>query len=184
MKTPIVDQIMKLFAAGGTERYGGEAVNQTQHALQAALAAEQAHAPPEQVVAALLHDIGHLLHNLPDDCADQGIDDRHEELGYRFLRTHFVPAVAEAVRLHVPAKRYLTAVEPGYRESLSPASVQSLALQGGPMSPAEQAEFEANAHYRDALALRRRDDVAKIAGLETPDLEHYRPYLEMTLAAR
>jgi phosphonate degradation associated HDIG domain protein len=183
MKTPTIDKIISLFETAGKDRYGGEAVSQTQHALQAALAAEQQNGSPELICAALLHDVGHLLHQLPEDAAEQGIDDQHEDLGYRFLRKHFGPAVADPVRLHVQAKRYLCTVEAAYFSILSPASITSLNLQGGKMSPEEVTAFESEPLFREAVAVRRWDDIAKDPTLQTPDLTHYRGYLEQTLVA-
>lgn len=180
-RTEFVDKIASLFATRGNEMYGGEAVTQLEHALQGALLAEQAGAPSEEIAAVLLHDVGHLLHNLGDDCADHGIDDRHEELGIRFLTKHLPPAVTEPVRLHVQAKRYLCSTDAGYFATLSQPSVTSLRLQGGPMTPAEVREFEANRHYKAAVALRKRDDEAKVAKLPTPPFEHFRPHLEACL---
>ena len=104
--------------------------------LQSAAAAEAEGAGDELVAAALLHDIGHLLHGGDEDAAAQGIDTHHEEVGFRFLQQHFAAAVVDPVRLHVAAKRYLCAVDPSYLSALSVASVLSLELQGGPMSPA------------------------------------------------
>jgi phosphonate degradation associated HDIG domain protein len=176
-----LDRLTDLFATRGQALYGGEAVTQLEHGLQSAALAADAGAPPAEVVAALLHDVGHLLHGLGDDCADHGIDDRHEELGVRFLAKHFPPAVTEPVRLHVAAKRYLCAAEPGYFDTLSPPSVTSLSLQGGPMSDAEKAEFESHPHFAAAVALRKRDDAAKVVGLVTPPFAHFRPHLEACL---
>lgn len=176
-----VDKIASLFATRGNEMYGGEAVTQLEHALQGALLAEQAGAPSEEIAAVLLHDVGHLLHNLGDDCADHGIDDRHEELGIRFLTKHLPPAVTEPVRLHVAAKRYLCSTDAGYFGTLSQPSVTSLRLQGGPMTPDEVAEFERNPHHRAAVALRKRDDEAKVPHLPTPPFDHFRPHLEACL---
>ena len=122
----VVDDLSELFAQRGNSLYGGEAVTQREHALQAARLAEKSGADAELITAALLHDIGHLLHEFPDDAADDGVDDRHEELGERWLSRHFGPAVTEPVRLHVAAKRYLCAVEADYFSELSPTSVQSL----------------------------------------------------------
>src|SRR5262245_50330016 len=133
-----VDTIMELFAVAGKAAYYGEAVSQTEHALQTAHLAVGAGANDELVVAALLHDIGHLLRGLPEDVAQHGIDDTHEEIGAAWLERHFRPAVSVPVRLHVPAKRYLCAVDPCYAGSLSAASQLSLRLQGGPM-PRDQA---------------------------------------------
>lgn len=174
----VIERIFTLFRERGDAAYIGEPVSQTEHALQAAWAAEKAQAGSALVVAALLHDIGHLLHHLPEDCAQAGIDDRHEALGARWVERHFGPAVSEPIRLHVPAKRYLCATEPGYRDTLSAASVLSLQLQGGPFSPAESSAFQQSPHRAGAVALRRWDDAAKIPGLPTPDLEHFRPHLE------
>lgn len=177
-----VARVAQLFADRGWAEYHGEAVSQLEHALQAAALAEADGQPNELVVAALLHDIGHLLHGHGEDSAERGIDDAHEELGFRFLTRHLGPAVCEPVWLHVPAKRYLCAVEPAYFDGLSPASVQSLHLQGGPMSPAEAAAFEANPRHVAAVALRRYDDRAKVPHLPTPPFDHFRPHLEAAVA--
>ena len=131
--------------------------------------------------AALLHDVGHLLHGLPEDVAERGVDGRHEEAGARWLRDVFGPAVAEPVRLHVAAKRYLCAVEPGYRAALSAASELSLQLQGGPFTADEVRRFEREPYWDSAVAVRRWDDGAKVPGLRTPGLEHYRSRLQAVL---
>jgi phosphonate degradation associated HDIG domain protein len=174
----IVERIIGLFRERGDAAYIAEPVSQTEHALQAAWAAEKAGASPALIAAALLHDIGHLLHILPEDCAEDGIDDEHEKLGARWLARFFGPAVVEPMRLHVEAKRYLCSTETGYLERLSEASVVSLRLQGGPFTPEQVRQFEANSFARAAVALRRWDEEAKVAGLATPDLHHFRPYLE------
>jgi phosphonate degradation associated HDIG domain protein len=176
----IIDQIFATFRERGGRDYG-ESVSVLEHSLQAAYAAERDGASPTLIAAAVLHDYGHLIHDLPEDCADQGIDSRHEELGAAFLSDHFGPAVAEPVRLHVAAKRYLCAVDPAYRAGLSPASTQSLLLQGGPFDAREIAAFEATPHFADAVRLRRYDDIGKEPGAWTPELEHYRGVLEMAL---
>lgn len=177
----IVDTICALFAEKGDSAYYGEAVSQQEHALQAAYCAEKEDAPDSLVVAALLHDIGHLLHSGPEDIADRGVDARHEAIGQLWLSKHFGPEITEPVQLHVAAKRYLCAVDPAYQGQLSPASIQSLALQGGPFTTAEARAFEANPYYREAVRLRRWDDEAKIPGLAVPDLPHYRAWIESTL---
>ncbi|MDX6486606.1 MAG: hypothetical protein QOF43_1759 [Gaiellaceae bacterium] len=174
----LVDEIFRVFRDYGSEQYLGEQVSMTEHMLQAAYAAEQDGAPPHLVIAALLHDYGHFTHEFPADAAEHGIDTLHEEAAYAFLTEHFGPQVAEPTRMHVAAKRYLCATDPAYLGELSPASVHSLQLQGGPYSPAEIAEFEASPYANDAVRLRRYDDIGKVEGLETPDLEHYRPVLE------
>jgi phosphonate degradation associated HDIG domain protein len=159
-------------------------VSQLEHALQAAHHAEQAGSADELVVAALLHDMGHLIHKLPEDCADHGIDDRHEKLGQAWLARHFGPEVTEPVRLHVAAKRYLCATDAEYLGQLSPASRKSLELQGGPFTPEEARQFERNPQYRQAVELRHWDDLAKVPGLPVPGLDHYRPRLEKVIHPR
>jgi phosphonate degradation associated HDIG domain protein len=149
----------------------------TEHMLQSAYAAEQEGAPPRLVAAALLHDYGHFIHDLPTDSAQHGVDTRHEEVAHAFLAEHFGPEIAEPIRMHVAAKRYLCAVEPSYVAELSPASIHSLELQGGPYTAGEVAEFEASPHADAAVRVRRYDDAGKVPGLRTPDLEHYRPIL-------
>lgn len=173
-----VEHTLSLFRERGDSEYGGEPVTQLQHALQCALLAENENASPALIAAALLHDVGHLLHQLPNDAPDHGIDDAHEELGYRYLTRTFEEAVAEPVHLHVPAKRYLCATDPDYLAKLSEPSVVSLKLQGGPMTDGELAEFNANPFAKDAVRLRRWDDEAKVVDLETPPLEHFVKYLE------
>jgi len=174
----IVEQIFARFASGGAAAYLGEPVTLREHMLQTAVAAEADGAPVELVVAALLHDYGHLIQDGPEDAAEHGIDSAHEEVGCRFLSAHFPPAVVEPVRLHVAAKRYLCAVDPGYVEILSAASLLSLGLQGGSMSAAEAAEFEASPHFEAACRLRRYDDTAKEPDAAEPPLERYGPLLE------
>ncbi len=176
--TELIDRIERLFADRGGSEYYGEAVSQLEHALQSADLAERNGEPAEVIAAALLHDIGHMLHGHGEDFAAQGIDDRHEELGVRFLQKAFGPGVTEPVRLHVAAKRYLTAVRPGYLATLSPASVRSLELQGGPMTADEARGFEAGPHFAAAVKVREYDDRAKVVGLATPPFAHFRHYLE------
>jgi gamma-butyrobetaine dioxygenase len=165
----------------GRRAFYGEAVSITDHMLQTAHAAERDGAPPALVAAALLHDVAYVIHEPPDDRA---LDTAHPAIGARFLAEHCGAAVAEPVRLHVAAKRYLCAVEPDYRAALSAASVRTLAAQGGPFGQAEAAAFRALPHAADAIRLRRWDDAAKVAGARTPDLEHYRPLLESLLRRR
>lgn len=175
-----LQEIRAAFAKRGHEGYG-EGVSQLEHALQCALCAERDGASEPLIVATLLHDIGHMLHDLPEDIADQGIDTQHESLGSAWLSRHFGPEVSEPVRLHVAAKRYLSASEPGYLDLLSEASKLSLRLQGGPMTPEEQAKFGAERFAKDAVALRRWDDEGKVVGMKTPDLGHFEPMIERSL---
>jgi len=176
---PVTTEILELFRARGDSDYGGEAVSQLEHALQAAMFAEQEGAAPTLVAAALIHDVGHLLHDLPSDAPGQGIDDRHETRAAAWLAQRFPPSVVAPVAMHVSAKRYLCAVDGEYLKQLSPPSVQSLALQGGPMSAEEIQRFETRPYFQDAVRLRRWDDAAKVVGLATPPLEHFARYLDL-----
>lgn len=177
-----IQKILTLFNERGHSQYGGEAVTQLQHALQTATLALADQAPVAQVVAALLHDVGHLLHDLPADAPDQGVDDYHENLAARYLQDHFGPAVAEPVQLHVAAKRFLAATEPSYLAQLSAPSLQSLALQGGPMSTTEQEVFQQHPFFAEAVQLRRWDDLAKNPAAVTPAIEAFAPALAEALA--
>ncbi len=174
---------MCLYADRGSQAYFGECVSLTEHGLQAAYFAQAAHAPPSLIVAALLHDVGHLVERVPDDLAEWTRDARHERAGGAWLARRFPPEVSEPVRLHVPAKRYLLATDPDYFAKLSPASLITLELQGGPMSPAEAARFEAERFHREAVAVRRCDDQGKVAGLRTPRLADYGAMIESLSAA-
>jgi [1-hydroxy-2-(trimethylamino)ethyl]phosphonate dioxygenase len=177
----LVDEIFAVFREQGAGAYLGEPVSMTEHMLQSAYAAERDGAPPKLVAAALLHDYGHFIHDYEEDAAEHGIDTQHEEVGHAFLSEHFGPEIAEPIRMHVAAKRYLCATDPSYLDELSPASIHSLELQGGPYSAEEVAQFESSPYAGDAVRLRRYDDIGKVAGLETPDLEHYRPVLEAAM---
>jgi phosphonate degradation associated HDIG domain protein len=180
----IVDRLLRLFAEEGQGAYYGEAVTQTEHALQCAHLAETAGADNALITAALLHDIGHLLHGLGEDIATRGIDGRHEAAGADWLGRYFAGAVVGPVRLHVAAKRYLCAVELAYDAGLSGASRLSLELQGGPFTPEEVRRFEQGPWSASAVAVRRWDDAAKVPGLAVPGLEQYRPVLEAALLRR
>ena len=179
-----VDEIFELFEQRGGADYGGERVSQLEHALQCAALAEEAGADAALISAALLHDIGHLVHELGREPATRRIDDRHELRGCEWLSRRFGEDVTEPVRQHVNAKRYLTATDPGYFATLSPSSMRSLALQGGPFSAELAAGFFSLPHAPAAVRLRRWDEGAKIPGKPTPGLEHFRPYLEASPLAR
>jgi phosphonate degradation associated HDIG domain protein len=178
----IVEKILALYRSHGGAAYSWDRVSQTAHALQTAAQALQAGASDALVVAALLHDVGHLLADLDGNAPAVGDrDDRHEIRGAVFLGRYFRPEIARVVGLHVAAKRYMCAVEPGYVRQLSPASVRSLALQGGPFSGHEIRQFERRAGSREAVMLRTWDEAAKDPTLQVPDLACYRPLLESCL---
>ena len=177
----VIDQILDTFRRNGDALYdGGEVVTQAQHALQAAYFAEREGKPDTLIAAALLHDYGHVMDE-SEDSVDRAVDGRHELVGAKFLEQHFVAEVTDPGKLHVAAKRYLCAVEDTYFAKLSPVSVRSLELQGGPFTPEQVMAFEKNPHYEDAVQVRRYDELAKDPDLVTPDFEHYRRHLEAGL---
>ncbi len=174
----ITIKVIQLFQKRGGSQYGREAVSQQEHALQAAFFAETAGVSSSLIAAALLHDVGHLLHQLDDDAPERGIDDRHETLAAQWLERRFGPEVVEPVRLHVDAKRFLCATEKDYIAQLSPASIVSLRLQGGVMSDDEVRLFRSHPFCEAAVALRRWDDFAKQPQLVTPPIEHFATHLD------
>ena len=162
-----------------------EVVTQLEHALQCAALAQHHNASPTLVTSALLHDLGHFIldeHNA--DKAFLATDLNHEEIGARYLEPFFPEAVTTPIRLHVPAKRYLCTTDASYHDGLSEASKRSLVVQGGVMSDAARAAFEQIPHFRDALTLRRWDDLAKVKGLETAKLGTYRDIVRQCLTDR
>jgi phosphonate degradation associated HDIG domain protein len=171
-----VDEIFELYEMRGARSYGSEAVSQTEHALQCAMLAAEGGASAELIAASLLHDIGHLLAELPHTL-ERDADDVHQYLPIPFLRGRFADAVLEPIRLHVDAKRYLCKVERGYWETLSPASKHSLKQQGGGFDPVAADRFLARPFAWDSIRLRRWDDFAKVAGRTTPTLRDFEPML-------
>jgi gamma-butyrobetaine dioxygenase len=168
-----VDELAELFAGEGASAYLGEEVTMAQHMLQAAARAEEAGAPDALIAAALLHDLGHFHGPVSGEELMEGTDNRHSHTGADRLAEWFGPEVTEPIRLHVAAKRYLCAVEAGYFGRLSEASVYTLEVQGGPMSPGEVAAYEANPYAADGVAVRHWDDEGKDPEAPTPDFAHF-----------
>lgn len=177
----VLEKIAEMVANRGKELYGGEEVTQAQHALQCATLAEAENAPPHLIAAALLHDIGHLIDDQFEPALVRAEDRYHEDIGRDFLSNWFGSEVTEPVRLHVDAKRYLCTVDSGYHATLSPSSVRTLQIQGGPFSPAEAETFMAQDHAADAVRLRIWDDKGKDPQMNTPPVEHFFPYLTQLL---
>jgi len=165
-----VETIGELFASPAARDHLGEPVPIGEHMRQAGALAEAAGVEGALVAAALLHDIGHLL--------GDSTEDRHGEAGARWLSQWFGTTVTEPVRLHVPAKRYLTGADADYLGLLSAESVRTLSLQGGPMTAAEVTAFEELPFFRDAVAVRRWDDQAKDPTVTAPPFAHFAPLLE------
>jgi phosphonate degradation associated HDIG domain protein len=177
----IVPFIADIFLRRGSESYLGEAVTMSEHMLQGAFLAEQSGAADELVAAALLHDIGHYTNEFGDDYIDRGVDNMHDEAGARVLEGFFPPVVVACVRLHVAAKRYLCATDPSYFDKLSAASLATLKLQGGPMSPAEVTEFRSDRFHAEAVRVRLWDEAGKVKGMVTPPFDYYAPLLQRVI---
>ena len=165
--------IEQLFAQKGGEQYTGEPVTQLEHALQTAMQAQNEGADDALVTAALLHDLGHLLHDLGETPTERGIDDVHQYRAIPFLRGLFPDAVLGAIQLHVDAKRYLCATRSDYFGNLSSDSKRSLQLQGGVFDAGQAEAFIAQPGAPQAVRLRIWDDLAKTSGLPTPPLAHF-----------
>ena len=170
-----VDYIVELFETRGDAEYLGEPVSQKEHALQCAALARRDGAPDALIAAALLHDVGHLLSD--NNSAQPEVELMHAEKAAAWLRAYFGRDVTEPIRLHLIAKRYLCTIQPSYFEKLSQASVESLALQGGRVSPDEAKAFEKDAYFEAALRVRRWDEAAKGPRRVVPDLKTYLPML-------
>ena len=168
-----LSDIETLFARRGGEQYSGEPVTQLEHALQTAALAESNGADDELITACLLHDLGHLVHDLGGSPTLRGLDDVHQYAALPFLRGLFPDRVLDGIQLHVDAKRYLCATLPGYEEALSADSKRSLKLQGGVFSADQAATFIARPGAAEAVRLRRWDEQAKVEGGVTPPLAHF-----------
>ena len=174
----IVTFLQDIFERRGADSYLGEEVTMSQHMLQGALLAEEARAGDLLVAAALLHDIGHYTSEFPEEALAEGTNNYHDEAGATVLVPYFPALVTDCVRHHVAAKRYLCATDPGYFDRLTPASVHSLKLQGGPMTEAEAAAFRKTPHLDAILQVRFWDEAGKVAGKVTPPFSHYAPLLQ------
>ena len=177
----IINLIADIFERRGAESYLGEAVTMAEHMLQTATLAQAEGAPEALVAAALLHDIGHFTSEFGEYSPDDTIDKRHDAAGGKLLEGYFPPIVAECVRLHVAAKRYLCATDDAYYGRLSEPSKHSLLLQGGPMSEAEVAEFRRLEFHQEAVRVRLWDDSGKAVETETPTFDDFRPLLQRVL---
>lgn len=175
----VTQEVLALFRDSADGVYFGEQVTQLEHALQCAAAARTAGADEETILAALLHDIGHLLGE-PE--GPVGVI-HHDTIGRDWLLARgFSERVASLVEGHVDAKRYLTATNPAYAGRLSEASRQTLRLQGGPMSDEEAGRYSRGPLFREKLQLRSWDEAAKEPGLDVPGLGAYAAMIERHLA--
>ena len=184
--TQIADDMLLLYNNYGGHEYAGEKVTQLEHMVQAAMLAEQQGNDEEVILAAFLHDIGHICveaqgHNEMDGW---GITN-HEQQGAEFLlEKGFSTKIAWLVQSHVEAKRYLTWKHPGYYEQLSEASKKTLAYQGGPMNDGEATSFEQHPLFELMIKMRQWDDEAKVEHMEIGSLEKYHHMMVRHLVTR
>lgn len=172
----VTDEIMGYYEHRGGEEYAGEKVTQLEHMVQAAQLAEAQGYDEEVVLAAFLHDIGHICEagNGVNEMGEFGIKD-HEEIGSDFLKEKgFSKKIVRLVQSHVEAKRYLTLRDPGYYDKLSDASKKTLEYQGGRMSEDEADAFEHYPLFELIIKMRRWDEQAKMEHKPLPALVHYR----------
>ena len=165
--------VVGLLVKRGVMWFGDEAVSALDHALQCAALARTAGAGDEVVLAALLHDVGHLISD-----AEESSVTHHGKWAARFLQP-FVPArVAWLVEHHVIAKRYLCTVDRAYAEGLSLGSLRSWLRQGGALDRVTCLALEREPWVPDVLAIRCWDEAAKEPGVTVPALSAYRDLLE------
>ena len=171
------DRVLDFLSTAGQAEYHGERVSQLEHALQAAHNARQDDGTDQEIIAALLHDIGHIWPVEGRRMTSVGVVN-HDRLGAQALRElGFSDDVADIVSGHVAAKRYLVATDREYAATLSDVSVESLRRQGGPMSAEELQDFTRSPNWKSKVRVRTWDDRAKTPGTEVPDLETYRGLL-------
>ncbi len=179
-----VEALLAWIVACGAHWCYDEDITQLEHAVQGAMLARSETGDSADIAAALLHDVGHFL--MKSQAKDENYQDRdlkHEIVGASWLSRAFAPQVTEPVRLHVPAKRYLCAVNPDYWTDLSRGSKISLQKQGGPMSKIEAKAFAALPGYEQAIKLRQIDDRAKAVDLVISPIEDFAAHLLRTLKA-
>jgi predicted HD phosphohydrolase len=169
----IVAFIADIFDRRGGEAYLGEPVTTAEHMLQGATLAEQGGRTDEIIAGALLHDIGHFTSEFGAFSMDDTEDRYHEVAGARVLQPFFPATIVDCVHHHVAAKRYLCATRTRYIDRLSPASLHSLNLQGGPMSNDEVEAFEKNPNLKQIIQVRHLDDSGKREGGETYPFSHF-----------
>lgn len=171
-----VDALLAVLATGVDHPLGpGVPVTQLAHALQTAALLAHLHPDDDELAAAgLVHDIGHLLPG--------GTDEAHATDGAAAVRVTLGERVAGIVALHVEAKRYLVATDPGYADVLTDDSVVSLQRQGGAFDAEDASAFLAQPWAADAVTLRRADDSGKIDGVAVRDLQGWAPLLSAVAA--
>lgn len=180
----VADEVIALYLSKGGENYAGEVVTQLEHACQTAELAEKHGCDDEVILAAFLHDVGHLLTDENETMGGYGTMN-HEGVGAEFLLARgFSERLITLVKSHVDAKRYLCAVNQRYFDNLSQASKTTLLFQGGPMREDELDVFERNPLKNLIIKMRTWDEAAKELNTQVPDLQHYKGKIISVLAAK
>lgn len=166
-------EVKELFESASAEEYLGEDITLVEHMIQCAELARADNAQDWLIVAALLHDIGHVL--VPDAAfaQDSGIDMHHDDVGAEWISKRFPNNIVQAVRLHVDAKKYLVATDADYYNQLSQASKITLDIQGGMFTESEATDFIQQQYAYEAVLLRRWDDAGKKRGAARTTIEDY-----------
>ena len=168
----IVDEIINKYKTNNS-LYIGEKITISNHMIQTAMLAEKDNSPKSLVCSCLLHDYGHFIIENPDLLVSKLLDGKHEYLAFKFLSKYFKPDVVVPIKLHVEAKRYLCR-DNSYFNLLSKASKISLELQGGIMSDEETKKFTSLKFYKEAIMLRKYDDVGKVPNLKIKKIDYYK----------
>jgi 2-amino-1-hydroxyethylphosphonate dioxygenase (glycine-forming) len=182
----VANEIIKLYTLYGENEYSGEKVSQLEHMVQAAELARSQGFNDEVILAAFLHDVGHIAenHTVDNSMSSFGIKD-HEAIGAEFLAVRgFSHRLTRLVASHVAAKRYLTLREPGYYDKLSEASKKTLEYQGGPMSEHEANRLEEDVLFKEIVQMRRWDEEAKLQDQPMPPLEIYKQLIVQHLLSQ
>ena len=179
----VVNHIFSLYDKYGSNQYDGEDVTQLQHMFQSAELANAQGFDDEVVLAAFVHDIGHICVAEQKGNSMDGFGIvNHEKIGATFLQlSGFSARLINMVQNHVNAKRYLTYKDPAYYHQLSHASKETLKHQGGMMTEEEAALFENNPFYKTIIALRLIDEQAKDPNKPIADIEKYKQLMHRHL---
>lgn len=182
----IIEEIFTLYEKHGGEEYAGEKVSQLEHMCQSAQLAEEAEYDNEVILAAFLHDVGHICVSSFGDNSMNGYGTmNHEKVGGDFLKARgFSDRLIKLVRGHVDAKRYLTWKFPVYYEQLSEASKITLRYQGGKMDEEEALQFEKDPLFPLMIEMRRIDEAAKELNKPLPGLDKYKLMMREYLLSR
>jgi len=182
----IANEIIHLYSSYGGDEYAGEKVTQLEHMVQAAQLARAQGYGDEVVLAAFLHDIGHIAEKVSQDKAMDGFGVRdHESIGAEFLNNlGFSHRITRLVASHVAAKRYLVNRDKHYFDQLSEASKRTLAFQGGAMNDIEADMLEEDPLFREIIQMRRWDEAAKVEHQPVPSLEPFREMIIQHLLAQ